>query len=91
MLTIAITILFAFAGVLAIAVVADSLAKARAVYARLMCEGELMRAGFALQTETETVQMSLRPQSIAAPRRVIATRRVAMVAAPRLPLQACAA
>jgi hypothetical protein len=89
MLTIAITILFAFAGVLAIAVIVDSLAKARAVYALLMQEGELMRAGFALQTEA--VQMSLRPQSIPAPRRVIATRRVAMVAAPRLPLQACAA
>lgn len=81
MLSIAITVLFTLTGVIAMATVAHCLAEARAAYERLMREGEVMRAGFALQAAA--IEMSLRP----APRRVVATRRVM----PRLPLPACAA
>ncbi len=86
MLANAITALFAFAGVLSIAVVAHSLAEARVAYARLMREGEVLRAGLALQATA--VEMSLRPKAVAAPRRAVATRRPAGL---RSPLQACAA
>ncbi len=86
MLTIAINALFAFAGLLAVAVIAHSLAEARAAYARLMREGEVLRAGLALQASAR--EMSLRPVPVLAPRRAVAMRRPAGV---RLPLPACAA
>lgn len=76
MLAIAITMLFTLTGLIASAVVADSLIKARAAYARLMLEGEVMRAGFAVQAAA--MEMSLRPKTMAAPRRVTAQRRPAM-------------
>ena len=91
MLTIAITALFAFAAVLSVAVIAHSLAGARAAYSRLMREGEVLRAGLALQATA--VEMSLRPNPALAPRRAAATRRPAGLHPHLLPspLQACAA
>lgn len=86
MLTIAITTLFTFAGVLAVAVIAHSFAEARAAYARLMREGEVLRAGLALQATA--IEMSLRPAPALTLRRAVATRRPAGL---RSPLQACAA
>ncbi len=86
MLTIAINTLFCIAGILAIAVIAHSLVEARAAYARLMREGEVLRAGLALQASA--MEMSLRPNPALAPRRAVATRRPAGM---RSPLQACAA
>jgi len=70
MLALAITALFTLTGLIAVATVAHCLVGARAAYARLMREGEVMRAGFALQAAA--VEMALRP----APRRVVAMRRV---------------
>lgn len=84
MLSFAITVLFTLTGLIAAATVAHCLVGARAAYARLMREGEVMRAGLALQAAA--VEMRLRP----APRRVIATRRVALPLGPRLPRPACA-
>ncbi len=85
MLAIAITALFTLAGIVGVAVVADSLVEARAAWARLMHEGEVMRAGLAVQVAAR--EMSLRPAP--APRRAMAGR----APAPRRlqPLQACAA
>lgn len=85
MLAIAIAALFAFAGIVGMAVIADSLIAARAAWLRLMREGEVMRAGLAVQAAAR--DMSLRPAL--APRRAMAGR----VPAPRRPqpLQACAA
>jgi hypothetical protein len=85
MLAFAITVLFAVTGLVAVAVVADSLVTARRAWVRLMREGEVMRAGLALQAAAR--DMSLRPAP--AVRRPMAGR----VPAPRrqLPLQACAA
>lgn len=77
MLSLAITVLFTLTGLIAVATVAHCLVEARAAYARLMREGEVMRAGFALQAAA--VEMALRP----APRRAVATRRAGLpVAAP---------
>jgi hypothetical protein len=96
MLNYVITALFAFAAVLSVAEIAHSLADARAAYARLMREGEVLRAGLALQATA--IEVSLRPKSLAAPRRAVATRRPAglhpHLLHPHLlqsPLQACAA
>lgn len=86
MLTILTTALFAFAGVLAVAVIAHSVGEARTAYARLMCEGEVLRAGLALQASAR--EMSLRPNPATAPRRAVATRRPAGL---HSPLQAYAA
>ena len=91
MLTILITALFAFAGVLSIAVIAHSLAEARGAYARLMREGEVLRAGFALQASVR--EMSLRASPALAPRRA-AAMQLPVSLRPQLlpsPLQACAA
>ena len=85
MLFFAITVLFTFAGLVGVATVVHCLIGARAAYAQLMREGEVMRAGFALQAAA--VDMRLRP----APRRVIAARRAVMPMGPRLPHPACAA
>lgn len=85
MLSFAITVLFTLTGIIATATVAHCLVEARAAYARLMREGEVLRAGLALQAAA--VEMSLRP----APRRVIATRRVALPAGSPLPRPAFAA
>ncbi|MCM0001062.1 MAG: hypothetical protein NBV68_16940 [Erythrobacter sp.] len=72
MLSLAITVLFALTGLIATATVAHCLVEARAAYVRLMREGEVMRAGFALQAAA--VEMALRP----APRRAMATRRAGL-------------
>lgn len=81
MLALAITALFTLTGIISALVIADNLLKARAAYVRLMREGEVMRAGFALQASA--MEMPLRP----ATRPVTPRRRPAMVR----PLQACAA
>ncbi|WP_379921849.1 hypothetical protein [Erythrobacter sp. R86502] len=83
MLAFAIATLFVFAGIAAAVVVVDCLVKARAAYATLMREGEVMRAGLVLQAAAR--DMALRPSSrpITARRRP-ASLRPAMV-------QACAA
>lgn len=81
MLAFAIALLFALTGIISALVIADTLLKARAAHARLMREGEVMRAGFALQAAA--VEMSLRPAARpVTPRRGPATAR---------PLRACAA
>ena len=83
MLALAITVLFTLTGIISAAVIADNLMKARAAYARLMREGEIMRAGFALQAAA--VDMQLRPVT----RNTTARQRSAPLR-PRK-LQACAA
>lgn len=90
MISLAIAALFFLAGIIGLAVVADSLIKARAAWVRLMREGEVMRAGLALQAAAR--EMSLRPAPAA--RRAIARRaKAGRVPVPwrPLPLQACAA
>jgi hypothetical protein len=82
MLTLAIAALFTLTGLIASATVVHCLVQARAAYAQLMREGEVMRAGFALQAAA--IEMSLRP----APRRAMAARRVI---SPQLPRPAFAA
>lgn len=89
MLSAAITIMFAFAGMLALASIAQSLLAARAAWARLMREGEVMQAGLALQARAAG-EMRLRSAALAAARpRAVATRRPGMLRP--LPLPACAA
>lgn len=91
MISTVITALFAFAGLLAVAVIAHSLLEARAAWTRLMEEGEVLRAGLGLQASA--VEMSLRPPAVTLPRRAVAMPRpAALRPMPRLPqLQACAA
>ncbi len=89
MLSAAITMLFAATGVIAVATIAHCLVEARAVYARLMREGEVMRAGLALQASA--VEMSLRPHAPVSSRRVAVARRAVTPLGPRLPLPASAA
>jgi hypothetical protein len=86
MLTFALTVLFTLTGLIAVAVVADCLIKAHAAYAQLMREGEVMRAGLALQASA--VEMGLR--SKVAPRRAVATRRPGTLRQPMLPFGAAA-
>ncbi|WP_285710913.1 hypothetical protein [Erythrobacter oryzae] len=74
MLSLAITALFTLTGLIAVATVAHCLVEARKAYVRLMREGEIMRAGFALQAAA--VEMALRP----APRRAVAMRRMGLPA-----------
>ncbi len=76
MLSIAITLLFTLTGLVATATVVHCLIGARAAYVRLMQEGEVLRAGLALQAAA--VEMSLRPRSPAPVRRAVATRRPAL-------------
>ncbi len=91
MISSLITALFTLAGLLALAVIAHSLREARAVWVRLMREGEELRAGLALPAPA--MEMGQRPFAHAAPRRAIAMPRPAVLRPmPRLPqLQACAA
>lgn len=83
MLALAISALFTISGIIAVLVIADTLLKTRVAYFRLMREGEVMRAGFALQAAA--VEMQLRP----APRNITPRRR-SVPLRPRT-LQACAA
>lgn len=91
MLALAITALFSLAGLVAVTVIADSLMAARAAWRQLMQEGEVMRAGLAVQAHAQ--MMSLRPAPAAAAR--VAGRRAMAARAPGplrpRPLQACAA
>lgn len=91
MLTNVITALFAFAGVISIAVIIHSLAEARAAYVRLILEGDVLRAGLALRGSAR--EMSLRPSPALAPRRAVAMQRPVALRPHLLPssLQACAA
>lgn len=88
MLAFAITVLFTLTGLVAVAVIADSLVTARAAWVRLMREGEVMRAGLALQAAVR--DMSLRQAPAA--RRAMAgmAGRVPVPRRPQ-PLRACAA
>lgn len=83
MLALAISALFIASGIVAMLVIADTLLKARASYARLMREGEVMRAGFALQAAA--VDMQLRPAN-----RGFTARRHSVSLRSR-PFQVCAA
>jgi hypothetical protein len=74
MLNAAITVLFTLTALVAGTTVMHCLIGARAAYVRLMREGEVLRAGLALQAHA--IDMALRP----APRRIIAIRRVALPA-----------
>jgi hypothetical protein len=89
MLSLAITCLFTLTGLIAAATVAHCLVEARAAYARLMREGEVMRAGFALQATA--VEMALRPKTLMPSRRAVVTRRVAGPVGLALPRPAFAA
>jgi hypothetical protein len=89
MLSLAITCLFTLTGLIAAVTVAHCLVEARAAYARLMREGDVLRAGFALQAAA--VDMALRPKALAAPRRAVATRRAAGPVGLALPRPAFAA
>jgi hypothetical protein len=83
MLTLAIFALFTVAGIVAVLVIADTLLKAREAYVRLMRDGEVMRAGFALQAAA--IEMQLRPAA-----RSVTARRRSVAFQPRT-LQICAA
>jgi len=85
MLSLAIAVLFTLSGVVATLTLAHCLVEARAAHARLMREGEVLRAGLALQAAA--IEMSLRPRAVAAPRRTVAMRREL----PRLARPLCAA
>lgn len=89
MLSLAITALFTLSGVIAAGTVAYCLIEARKAYRRLIREGEVMRAGFALQAAA--IEMTLRPKAVVTPRRTVAVRRAAMRQGPQLPRPLCAA
>ncbi|MCX9146460.1 hypothetical protein [Erythrobacter sp. WG] len=95
MLSAAISLVFTVAGVLAVAVIALSLRAARAGWEQLLREGEVLRAGLALQAPAPARAMGLRPAVVPfpQPRRTFATRRPAgpMPLSLPLPLRACAA
>ena len=84
MLSTTITVLFTLTGMIAAASIAYSLRDARVLYLRLVRDGEVMRAGLALQASA--VEMSLRPS----PRRIVATRRPAILRQQPLPAFAAA-
>ncbi len=84
MLSAIITVLFACASLLAIASIAHSLTEAHAAWARLMREGEVLRA--ALAFEESLVEMSLRAAALPASRRAIARVTVMPRPAVLLPL-----
>jgi hypothetical protein len=91
MLALAITALFTLTGLIAAAVIADCLMRARATYARLMDEAEMLRAALVLEAAqaAAAVEMRLRAPARPAARAVTARRRLAML---RQPLHhACAA
>ena len=93
MLSAAISLVFTVAGVLSVAVIAHSLRAARAGWEQLLREGEMLRAGLALQAPARA--MGLRPAVVPfpQPRRAFAARRPAgpMPLPLPLPLRACAA
>ena len=70
------------------ATIAHTLREARTVYVRLMREGEVLRAGLALQASA--IEMSLRPKAVTAPRRAVAMPRPAMARNLALPSAAAA-
>lgn len=91
MLALAITVLFTITGMIAVAVIADCLMRARVAYSRLMDEAEALRAALALEAAeaAAAVEMRLRTPARPVARAVTARRRPAML---RQPLhQACAA
>jgi hypothetical protein len=85
MLAIAISALFIVTGLVAASTIADNLLKARSAYLRLLREGEVMRAGLALQAAVG--EMRLRPQA----RAVTPIRRTMSSRARSLQLPVCAA
>lgn len=89
MLSLAIICLFTLTGLIATATVAHCIVEARKAYARLMREGEVLRAGFALQAAA--VEMALRPKTLATPRRAVAMRRTGLPVGLPLPRPAFAA
>ncbi|NBB24024.1 hypothetical protein GVM20_02665 [Porphyrobacter sp. SLTP] len=84
MLALAISALFTLTGFVAVATIAHSLIGAYAAYAQLMREGEVMRAGFALQAAAVDMQLRAARRQDVTPRRRSAPLR-------RLPHQICAA
>ncbi len=91
MLALTITVLFTLTGLIAAAVIADCLMRARLAYARLMDEAEALRSMLALEAAeaAAAVEMRLRAPVRPAARTVTTRRRPAML---RQPLhQACAA
>lgn len=80
MLALAITALFIFAALVAAAVIADCLVKARAVCLRLLHEGEVMRGSTALRAAAVGVSLRRAPRPVAG--RVMAARRP-LLAAPQ--------
>jgi hypothetical protein len=84
MLALAISALFTLTGIVAVATIAHSLMGARAAYAQLMRDGEVMRAGFALQAAAVEMQLRTARRQDVTPRRRSAPLR-------RLPHQICAA
>lgn len=81
MLALAIDLLFALAGILAVLTIVDSAIKGRNAYDQLLREGALLRAGFAVQVEAQELRV----------RRSVhrSERRSAMLRP--LPVPACAA
>ncbi len=88
MLSAAITVLFSLAGLVAIASIAHSLREARAAWARLMREGEVLREAMAF--EASLIEMSLRAQALPARRRAIAMPRQTVLLPLPLPVLAAA-
>ena len=84
MLALAISALFTLTGIAAVATIAHSLIGAHAAYAQLMREGEVMRAGFALQAAAVDMQLRAARRQDVTPRRRSAPLRM-------LPHQVCAA
>ena len=84
MLALAISVLFTLTGIIAVATITHSLIGARGAYAQLMREGEVMRAGFALQAAAVDMQLRTARRQDVTPRRRSAPLR-------RLPHQICAA
>ena len=85
-LTIALVLLFTFSGLVALAVITDSLMQARVAYRRLMAESEALRAALAAKAAAE---LRLRP---ARPAVAVITplRRPARLAMAPLPARAAA-
>ena len=86
-LTFALVALFAFSGLVALAVITDCLMQARVAYRRLMAEGEALRAGLAAQAAAG--ELRVRPARAAAAM-VMPLRRPARPAMRSLPVCAAA-
>jgi hypothetical protein len=91
MLALAITALFTLSGVIAAAVIADCLIRARTAYVRLTDEAEALRAALVLEIAQASAAVDLRLRIAARPaaRAVTVRRRPGLVRQPLL--QACAA